>query len=33
MPNTSREHKLRTVMSNSFGFGGYNASIIAGTAA
>jgi 3-oxoacyl-[acyl-carrier-protein] synthase II len=32
-PNTPRERKLRTVMSNSFGFGGHNASIIAGTAA
>jgi 3-oxoacyl-[acyl-carrier-protein] synthase II len=32
-PNTPRERKLRVVMSNSFGFGGHNASIIAGTAA
>jgi 3-oxoacyl-[acyl-carrier-protein] synthase II len=32
-PNTPRERKLRAVMSNSFGFGGHNASIIAGTAA
>jgi len=32
-PNTPRERKLRIVMSNSFGFGGHNASIIAGTAA
>jgi 3-oxoacyl-[acyl-carrier-protein] synthase II len=32
-PNTPRERKLRTVMSNSFGFGGHNASIIAGAAA
>jgi 3-oxoacyl-[acyl-carrier-protein] synthase II len=31
-PNTPRERKLRTVMSNSFGFGGHNASIIAGAA-
>jgi len=30
-PNTPRERKLRIVMSNSFGFGGHNASIIAGT--
>ena len=29
-PNTPRERKLRAVMSNSFGFGGHNASIIAG---
>jgi 3-oxoacyl-[acyl-carrier-protein] synthase II len=32
-PNTPRERKLRVVMSNSFGFGGHNASIIAGQAA
>jgi 3-oxoacyl-[acyl-carrier-protein] synthase II len=32
-PNEPRERKLRAVMSNSFGFGGHNASIIAGTAA
>jgi 3-oxoacyl-[acyl-carrier-protein] synthase II len=32
-PNTPRERKLRAVMSNSFGFGGHNASIIAGAAA
>jgi 3-oxoacyl-[acyl-carrier-protein] synthase II len=32
-PNTPRERKLRVVMSNSFGFGGHNASIIAGGAA
>jgi 3-oxoacyl-[acyl-carrier-protein] synthase II len=32
-PNTPREKKLRIVMSNSFGFGGHNASIIAGAAA
>ena len=32
-PNTPRERKLRIVMSNSFGFGGHNASIIAGSAA
>jgi 3-oxoacyl-[acyl-carrier-protein] synthase II len=32
-PNTPRERKLRAVMSNSFGFGGHNASIIAGVAA
>jgi len=32
-PNTPRERQLRTVMSNSFGFGGHNASIIAGSAA
>jgi 3-oxoacyl-[acyl-carrier-protein] synthase II len=32
-PNTPRERRLRVVMSNSFGFGGHNASIIAGTAA
>jgi 3-oxoacyl-[acyl-carrier-protein] synthase II len=32
-PNTPRERKLRVVMSNSFGFGGHNASIIAGAAA
>jgi 3-oxoacyl-[acyl-carrier-protein] synthase II len=31
-PNTPRERKLRAVMSNSFGFGGHNASIIAGAA-
>jgi len=30
-PNTPRERKLRVVMSNSFGFGGHNASIIAGS--
>jgi len=29
-PNTPRERKLERVMSNSFGFGGHNASIIAG---
>ena len=32
-PNVPRERQLRAVMSNSFGFGGHNASIIAGTAA
>jgi 3-oxoacyl-[acyl-carrier-protein] synthase II len=32
-PNTPRERKLSVVMSNSFGFGGHNASIIAGRAA
>jgi 3-oxoacyl-[acyl-carrier-protein] synthase II len=32
-PNTPRERMLRVVMSNSFGFGGHNASIIAGAAA
>jgi 3-oxoacyl-[acyl-carrier-protein] synthase II len=32
-PNTPRERKLNVVMSNSFGFGGHNASIIAGRAA
>ena len=32
-PNTPRERQLRIVMSNSFGFGGHNASIIAGSAA
>ncbi len=32
-PNTPRERKLGVVMSNSFGFGGHNASIIAGRAA
>lgn len=30
-PNKPRERKLRVVMSNSFGFGGHNASIIAGS--
>ena len=29
-PNTPRERRLRTVTSNSFGFGGHYASIIAG---
>ena len=29
-PNTAQERKLKFVMSNSFGFGGHNASIIAG---
>jgi 3-oxoacyl-[acyl-carrier-protein] synthase II len=32
-PNKPRERKLKVVMSNSFGFGGHNASIIAGSAA
>jgi 3-oxoacyl-[acyl-carrier-protein] synthase II len=32
-PNEPRQRKLRVVMSNSFGFGGHNASIIAGAAA
>jgi 3-oxoacyl-[acyl-carrier-protein] synthase II len=32
-PNEPRQRKLRVVMSNSFGFGGHNASIIAGSAA
>jgi len=31
-PNTPRQRKLHIVMSNSFGFGGHNASIIAGAA-
>jgi 3-oxoacyl-[acyl-carrier-protein] synthase II len=29
-PNTARERKLDVVMSNSFGFGGHNASLVAG---
>ena len=29
-PNEPKERSLRAVMSNSFGFGGHNASIIAG---
>jgi len=29
-PNTPQERKVRNIMSNSFGFGGHNASIIAG---
>jgi 3-oxoacyl-(acyl-carrier-protein) synthase len=28
VPNTARELPLTTVMSNSFGFGGHNASLI-----
>jgi 3-oxoacyl-[acyl-carrier-protein] synthase II len=32
-PNEPRQRKLRVIMSNSFGFGGHNASIIAGAAA
>jgi 3-oxoacyl-[acyl-carrier-protein] synthase II len=32
-PNTPRERRLSVVMSNSFGFGGHNASIIAGRVA
>ena len=32
-PNQPQPRKIRTVMSNSFGFGGHNASIIAGAAA
>ena len=28
VPNVSREHKVDTVLSNSFGFGGQNACII-----
>jgi 3-oxoacyl-[acyl-carrier-protein] synthase II len=28
VPNTARDAKLRTVMSNSFGFGGTNASLV-----
>ncbi|MEK7787446.1 MAG: beta-ketoacyl-[acyl-carrier-protein] synthase II, partial [Chloroflexota bacterium] len=30
VPNTGRAKAMRTVMSNSFGFGGHNASIIFG---
>jgi 3-oxoacyl-[acyl-carrier-protein] synthase II len=33
VPNVPRERRLRIVMSNSFGFGGHNASIIAGSTA
>ena len=29
-PNKARERKVDVVMSNSFGFGGHNASLIAG---
>jgi len=29
VPNTAREKKVRTVMSNSFGFGGHNATLLA----
>jgi len=29
-PNTPQERPIKNVMSNSFGFGGHNASIIAG---
>jgi 3-oxoacyl-[acyl-carrier-protein] synthase II len=32
-PNTPQQRKIRAVMSNSFGFGGHNASIIAGALA
>jgi 3-oxoacyl-[acyl-carrier-protein] synthase II len=30
VPNTARERKLKRVMSNGFGFGGVNASLIFG---
>jgi 3-oxoacyl-(acyl-carrier-protein) synthase len=30
IPNQSRKKELKTVMSNSFGFGGHNATIILG---
>ena len=32
-PNQPRERKLRAAMSNSFGFGGHNASVIVGRCA
>jgi 3-oxoacyl-[acyl-carrier-protein] synthase II len=30
IPNTARKAKIRTAVSNSFGFGGHNASIVLG---
>jgi nodulation protein E len=30
VPNVAREHRTRTVMSNSFAFGGLNASVVFG---
>jgi 3-oxoacyl-[acyl-carrier-protein] synthase II len=30
VPNTARQHKVRTILSNSFGFGGQNIALVAG---
>jgi 3-oxoacyl-[acyl-carrier-protein] synthase II len=29
VPNTARDHKINVIMSNSFGFGGHNATLVA----
>jgi 3-oxoacyl-[acyl-carrier-protein] synthase II len=30
VPNSAREHKVRTILTNSFGFGGQNIALVAG---
>ena len=30
IPNAAREHKVKTILTNSFGFGGQNIALIAG---
>jgi 3-oxoacyl-[acyl-carrier-protein] synthase II len=30
VPNAARQHKIRTILTNSFGFGGQNIALVAG---